>query len=124
MRTVGRADLSNPLFQGSSVIALIVPLQWVRVTETKARCSLQLRAQQSPVSGMQKQFPSHRQPGCTQPEEDSLVGRPKCHPGMDAKQGELGWACGKALLRHGGRIVAQPRSSVRRTCLLFHLGIP
>lgn len=56
VRMVGRANLSNPLFQRSSVTALIVPLQWVKVTETKARCSLQLRAQQSPVSGMQNSF--------------------------------------------------------------------
>lgn len=56
MRMAGRADPSNPLFPRSSAIALIVSLQWVRVTETKAHCSLQLRAQQSPVSGMQSSF--------------------------------------------------------------------
>lgn len=56
VRTMERADPSNPVFQRSSVTALTVPLQWVKVTETKARCSLQLRAQQSPVSGMQNSF--------------------------------------------------------------------
>lgn len=59
------------------------------VTETKAHCSLQLRAQQSPVSGMQNSFRATARPECTQLEEESPVGRPKCDPGMDSEQGEL-----------------------------------